>query len=774
LVTFDDTAITTAVNLTTALLPSAFTNNTAATYTFGGVGKISGTTSLVKQGGGTLILTNAGLNDFSGGVILSAGTVQVGNGTTLGSLPASGAVLDNGSLSFNHSDAVAFAGAISGSGAVTQNGSGTLTLSGSSSFSGGLAINAGAVRANAVTAPGTGLVTVNSGATFVTGAAHTNSITLNNAIIGTSLSGGFTMSTNMELTIAANSTNLIYSSDPQNNVSSFQFLVDANLRGSGAIVCINAPTNSPDSGQGVRFRNTNAVSDFSGTIIYTNGTKGELLTLTPAGGAYSPIGAGKLILYCGAYDGGNVTTGPANGTGYCELNLRNNGPGSVIIGNDVSLLGSGAAVLNALAGTGGITMGNLKIGAGQELIGYKAASTATNTLIFTSATLTGGNATFSPHSTTFGIASQAGTDFSLGGIGEQTAGSGIIKGGLGNLTLTGVNTYSGDTIVGNGVLLLSGSASIANSPHIVVAGGAKLDVSALASTFALGAAQTLSNSSSTAVISGNADASLGIVSVTYSTNAPSFTITNGALTLAAGTTFQIKNTGPALTGGSYKIISAANTGNAGSVVGTAPTSVAVGGSGIATAVTPSLQISGNELFLVVPNTPPVVARIVTNSTSAGLTWKIAISDLATSAGWSDADNNTLTLNSVGPTSNLGNSVTADTSFIYYNVPVTAEDFFTYTITDGSATANGTVYLETVTPPPAPATASQIVKDGNGVPTITFAGIPGRTNVVEASTNLTLWTAISTNVAGTDGLWQVTDPDATNFVNRFYRSYQPYP
>src|SRR6185312_15555051 len=80
-VTFDDTALTTVVKLTTALTPGAFTNNTAGTYTFGGPGKISGATSVIKQGSGTLIFTNAANNDYSGGTVISGGTVQVGNGS---------------------------------------------------------------------------------------------------------------------------------------------------------------------------------------------------------------------------------------------------------------------------------------------------------------------------------------------------------------------------------------------------------------------------------------------------------------------------------------------------------------------------------------------------------------------------------------------------------------------------------------------------------------------------------------------------------------------
>jgi len=479
-VTFDDTALTTTVKLTATVSPSAFTNNTAGTYTFGGPGKISGATSLIKQGAGTLIFTNVANNDYNGGTVISGGTVQVGNGSTLGSIPGSGALVNNGALVFDRSDSLTVGSAISGSGSLSQIGSGTLTLSGSSSFTGGLTVNQGAVRANAVGAAGTTLVPVNTGGTFVVGPPLVNSITLSNGVTGTSVSGGFTMNTNKELTISANSTNIIYCADPQTPTSSFQFLVDANLRGSGTVLVINAPVQNIDGNQGVRFRNTNAISDFSGTIIYTNGNKGELLTQTPDGASYSPIGTGKLILYCGNYYGTNGTLAPSDGTGYTEFNIRNNGLGSINIGNDITLMGTGAAIINALAGSNGITMGKLTIGSNQELIGYKASASpaVTNVVIFPTVSLTG-NATFSPHSISFGAASQFGTDFSLGAITETVGGSSITKGGLGSVSFTGVNNYSGNTTVTNGTLFLKGSASIANSPNIIVGSGATLDVTNL-------------------------------------------------------------------------------------------------------------------------------------------------------------------------------------------------------------------------------------------------------------------------------------------------------
>ena len=52
--------------------------------------------------------------------------------------------------------------------------------------------------------------------------------------------------------------------------------------------------------------------------------------------------------------------------------------------------------------------------------------------------------------------------------------------------------------------------------------------------------------------------------------------------------------------------------------------------------------------------------------------------------------------------------------------------------------------------------------------LTFAGVvPGRTNVVEASPDLLVWTPISTNVTATNN-FTILDSDATNSSQRFYR------
>ena len=101
---------------------------------------ISGTGELVQKGSGELVLT--GNNSYTGATTIAAGTLTIGNGGTSGSL-GTGAVINNGVLAFNRSDAVVFNTAMSGTGSLVKNGSGTLTLQKQLSHTGGTTVNEG-------------------------------------------------------------------------------------------------------------------------------------------------------------------------------------------------------------------------------------------------------------------------------------------------------------------------------------------------------------------------------------------------------------------------------------------------------------------------------------------------------------------------------------------------------------------------------------------------------------------------------------------------------
>ena len=69
-------------------------------------GAIDGAGALSKSNAGTLVLTAT--NTYAGGTTIGAGTLQLGNGGASGSIL--GNVADNGTLAFNRSDTVSFAG----------------------------------------------------------------------------------------------------------------------------------------------------------------------------------------------------------------------------------------------------------------------------------------------------------------------------------------------------------------------------------------------------------------------------------------------------------------------------------------------------------------------------------------------------------------------------------------------------------------------------------------------------------------------------------------
>jgi autotransporter-associated beta strand protein len=149
-----------SVNLTFAATPLTVTVDSTANYSFSSAlqnGSLSGPGSLTKNNTDTLTIDVA--DTMTGPVAINGGTLQIGNGDTLGGIGSP--VTNNASLVLDRSDATTLSSPISGTGTVTMN-LGNVTATGSNSYTGGTFIN------NGITflASSTGLGATNSAITM--------------------------------------------------------------------------------------------------------------------------------------------------------------------------------------------------------------------------------------------------------------------------------------------------------------------------------------------------------------------------------------------------------------------------------------------------------------------------------------------------------------------------------------------------------------------------------------------------------------------------------
>lgn len=169
---------------------------------------LAGNVGLNKTGTGLAILGNN--NTFTGTTNISAGTLQLGNNSSSGSVSGNIFIDTNGVLDVYHSNAVTFTGKVSGTGTLVKSGNSTLTMSGTNTFSGNLTVNGGILDYSGNTAPlpsgnytvsgGTlslGALSQSIGAFQITGGAVTGSGTITSnadydiqgGIIGSVLAG---------------------------------------------------------------------------------------------------------------------------------------------------------------------------------------------------------------------------------------------------------------------------------------------------------------------------------------------------------------------------------------------------------------------------------------------------------------------------------------------------------------------------------------------------------------------------------------------------------
>lgn len=202
---------------------------------------------------------------------------------------------------------------------------------------------------------------------------------------------------------------------------------------------------------------------------------------------------------------------------------------------------------------------------------------------------------------------------------------GLTVAGSSFLQLSSANTYSGNTTISSGKLILTGS--INNTPTISIAAGATFDVSSY-TTYTLSSSTTLTASgtgtsagtTAAAVIGGSSGTvALGTRPVTLNYTPTAFTgdsthqslyISQGALTVSSPVTV-INKAATALGAGTYKIAT-----SAGAMSGS-PTLVGVFGTGLASGCKASVSITTPDLLLTVASGATTTTTTLTRHSGTG-------------------------------------------------------------------------------------------------------------------------------------------------------------
>ncbi len=189
---------------------------------------------------------------------------------------------------------------------------------------------------------------------------------------------------------------------------------------------------------------------------------------------------------------------------------------------------------------------------------------------------------------------------------------------------------------------------------------------------------------------------------------------------------------------------------------------------------PAAYVDDIEIKAVANQLPVPGTDTVKRPNLAGM--KVPVATLLSND--SDADRDPVSILGVNTPTAQGGSVTMSGGWVFYTPPAgnPATDSFTYSLSDGrDAPVLGTVTVNMAAADTNPTqTVVGISTNGGGNVTITFAGIPGQSYVIEAATSLVapVWVPLATNVAGPKGLFQFTDPEASSYPSRYYRTALP--
>lgn len=187
-------------------------------------------------------------------------------------------------------------------------------------------------------------------------------------------------------------------------------------------------------------------------------------------------------------------------------------------------------------------------------------------------------------------------------------------------------------------------------------------------------------------------------------------------------------------------------------------------------ITAVLENFTNSFSITVTNCSPV-AQDDGGATGMGLAMVIAKSKLLRND--SDPENDPLSVTGVSATSTNGGSVTIEASTVTYTpLPgFSGLDRFTYTVSDGRTTDTGEVVVLVVDGAVPSQNQVAIITTPNGV-LVRFAGIPGRTYVIERAPSVSgPWSSLTTIVAPIHGIMEYEDTSPL-LPSSFYRTVVP--